>query len=66
MMNLWMMWENLQQRMKDQTGSVLGEYGLWIALIVVVAAAVLSPIGAELASIFTDLCTRLNSGAACP
>ena len=55
----------LHRLVKDERGSVLGEYGLWIALIVIVAAAALSPLGSKMAAIFGDLCTRMNGGTAC-
>lgn len=47
-----------------QRGSVLGEYGIWIILIVVVAAAALTPLGNGLKSVFLNLCTQLT-GSPC-
>lgn len=45
---------------KDESGSVLGEYGIWIVLIIVVAAAALTPLGNQLKSVFKNLCTTLG------
>lgn len=49
-----------------QRGSILGEYGLWIVLIVMVAAVALTPVGNQIAKIFTDFYCQLGgSGASC-
>lgn len=57
MATLYSIWFKLRS---DMRGSVLGEYGIWIVLIVVVAAAALTPLGTQLKTVFKNFCTSLG------
>lgn len=50
----------LTKSWRSERGSVLGEYGIWIVLVIIVAAAALSPLGTQIAKVFRDLYTRLG------
>lgn len=49
---------------KDEEGQNLLEYALLIALIVLVAAAAISPLGNSIKTLFTDANNCLTSGGA--
>lgn len=55
---LW--WDEAKQALSNQKGQGMVEYGLILALIAVVAAVALTPLGTQVASKFTSITTSLT------
>lgn len=50
----------LRRMLAGEQGSVLGEYGLWIFLVVIAAAGALTALSGQLTHVFKSLCDTLG------
>jgi pilus assembly protein Flp/PilA len=52
--------------LRDEEGVTIIEYALIAALVAVASAVIIGKLGAELNTIFTTICTKVNNNTACP
>lgn len=55
----YLVWR-LRRMLAEERGSVLGEYGLWIFLVVIAAAGALTALSGQFTHVFKVLCTTLG------
>lgn len=55
----YLLWR-LRRQLAGERGSILGEYGLWIVLVIIAAVGALTAMSGQFQTVFKNLCNTLG------
>jgi pilus assembly protein Flp/PilA len=60
MLSLWVRWQMLRGRMREQKGQGLVEYALIIVLVAIAVVVAITALGAQITKVFETVTTKLS------
>jgi pilus assembly protein Flp/PilA len=60
MLSLWVRWQMLRERMREQKGQGLVEYALIIVLVAIAVVVAITALGAQITKVFETVTTKLS------
>jgi pilus assembly protein Flp/PilA len=60
MLSLWVRWQMLRERMREQKGQGLVEYALIIVLVAIAVVVAITALGTQISKVFENVTTKLS------